>query len=990
MHSTRFVVFILLVLSLTTTYGQMDTTLTLHESTNVAAAVSPDGREIAFDALGRIWVMPATGGEAEALTDAFGNARQPCWSSDGNLIAFQGYWDGNWHIYTIQRNGENLTQRTQGPYDHREPHWAPFASQLVFSSDRSGSYDIWQLNTTDKELSQLTDDPANEFGPAWSPDGTRIAFVSDQPDAKGIYLWYAASSSTDLLHRSDEQIDGVAWHPDGEELTFVQQGRIGSMLRSYSFEEELSSIASGFRDVFPFRASWASIDEFIYTADGKIHRQQRSSPRSSVVPMSYKVTLSRPEYDFKERSYESETDLQIKGIMHPKLAPDGKSLVAIMLGDIWQIGMDGRCQQLTNDDAIEMSPIWSPDGKSIAYLSDRSGDLRLWIRDLTSGTETAHGTLVGSVAGIAWSPTRPELAISSNFGPRVGRISRYDLRTDSTISVGPIISSSIGAPTWSSDGETIAVTALAPYSTRFREGINRVLYYRRDGAAAGHLASLPHMSMGVRVQDGPVWSPSGSQLATISSGKLWMIPLDDTYQLAGDPKLLYQGLADSPSWSSDGNLLLFQATDQLMLLDISTGTARKIELQKSWNRVNPTESYIIHAGTLFNGKDRTFQFDVDVHIDGHRIGMIEPHRDRSNEDIRVVDASDQFVMPGLIDGHAHQGSWEGKKLDKAWLSWGVTSTRDPASDPYDALNRREARESGHHVGPRIFFTGSPFDGNRIYYAGASALADPEQIKDELARADRLDFDMIKTYVRLADPLQKEIIEEAHKIGIPVSSHELYPAVAYGIDGIEHVSGTSRRGYSAKFSSQNLAYDDVIQLIAASGMTFTPTTGIYIAYNYLLSRNDDVLDDPRVRAFVPTSGVERTRAGLQEYRDNAEVYSQTFANTMKMVRQVHDQGGLLTAGTDSPIIPYGLGLHLELESYRRAGLDAIDVLMSCTSNAAKLLHAEQELGSIEEGKLADLIILHENPVDDIRHARSLDKVIANGRLYTLKELLEGQE
>ena len=113
--------------------------LTLTEGTNMAVALSPGGDTLAYDLLGRIWLMPVTGGEGTPITDPFGNARQPSWSPDGKKIAFQAYWDGNWHIYTVNTDGTGLKQMTTGDFDHREPHWSPDGTTLAFSSDRPKS-----------------------------------------------------------------------------------------------------------------------------------------------------------------------------------------------------------------------------------------------------------------------------------------------------------------------------------------------------------------------------------------------------------------------------------------------------------------------------------------------------------------------------------------------------------------------------------------------------------------------------------------------------------------------------------------------------------------------------------------------------------------------------------------------------------------------------------------------------------------------------------
>ncbi|PYR38122.1 MAG: amidohydrolase, partial [Acidobacteria bacterium] len=115
--------------------------LTLHEGTNVAAALSPDGRTIAIDLLGTLWMLPADGGAATPITDIFLDARQPSWSPDGRRLAFQAYRDSTWQIWTAAPDGKELKPATSSPYDDREPAWSPDGSRIAFSSDRSGSYD---------------------------------------------------------------------------------------------------------------------------------------------------------------------------------------------------------------------------------------------------------------------------------------------------------------------------------------------------------------------------------------------------------------------------------------------------------------------------------------------------------------------------------------------------------------------------------------------------------------------------------------------------------------------------------------------------------------------------------------------------------------------------------------------------------------------------------------------------------------------------------
>ena len=205
----------------------------------------------------------------------------------------------------------------------------------------------------------------------------------------------------------------------------------------------------------------------------------------------------------------------------------------------------------------------------------------------------------------------------------------------------------------------------------------------------------------------------------------------------------------------------------------------------------------VHAGRFWDGRSDALQHDVDIVIDGHRITRVEPHR--AAHAGTVIDASNETVIPGLIEIHTHLSEDFGEALGRAFLSWGITTVRNPATNTFETMEFREAFESGARVGPRLITTGEPFDGTRIYYPGGTSLGDTGQVPLELQHAKDFGYDFIKTYVRLPDLMQKRIIEAAHAMGMPVTSHELYPAVAYGADGVEHIRGTSRRGYSPKIS-----------------------------------------------------------------------------------------------------------------------------------------------------------------------------------------------
>src|SRR4029450_6710459 len=128
----------------------------------------------------------------------------------------------------------------------------------------------------------------------------------------------------------------------------------------------------------------------------------------------------------------------------------------------------------------------------------------------------------------------------------------------------------------------------------------------------------------------------------------------------------------------------------------------------------------------------------------------------------------------------------------------------------------------------------------------------------LQHAREAGVDFIKTYVRMPDLIQKRITEEAHGMGMPVTSHELYPAVAFGADGVEHIRGTSRRGYSPKISGLSRSYRDVIDLLTASKMTLTPTIGIQGGFRLQTMRDPSWIDDARIQKLYPASVAQRWR------------------------------------------------------------------------------------------------------------------------------------
>jgi Tol biopolymer transport system component/cytosine/adenosine deaminase-related metal-dependent hydrolase len=960
----------------------------LTEGTNIAAARSPDGRTITIDLQGTLWTLPATGGVATALTPERLDARQPVWAPDGQSIAFQGYRDGTWNIWTVAPDGSGLTARTWGPFDDREPHWSPDGTRLAFSSDRTGHYDVWTLTLETGALERITTDPANDFAPAFSPDGREIAYASDREAAPGIYVMRDRGER--LAAGTPDRANNPSWHPDGRHLLYTAFSMEGAGPLAMPRGTNPSRLVVGGRDVtegedvFPFRAQWLSPTEILYTADGRIRRRILTSDLAPAgppieIPFTATVTLERRPYEQRRRVFPRPGPQPTLGIMRPAIAPDGRTVAFAALGDLWTMEMGRQPRRLTSDAFVETEPTWSPDGRQLAYLSDRAGSMDIWVRDVSTGAERRATELPGAETSPAWSPDGWRLAFVSD-----GEVFIVDLKSGDGEKVHDRLFSP-GRPSWAPDGRALVLSVLRPYSSRFREGTNQVLRIDLDTRTDRHLTPVAHRSAGSRDDDGPVWSPDGTYMALVMDGILTVLPVDREGQPTGPPRRLSTELATSPSWTGDSRRLLYQTDQGLRLVSLDDGSTSEVAVELQWTPKVTSGRIVVHAGALFDGTTPTLRRNVDIVVEGNRITAVEPHGDAHHTGT-VVDAGSSTVMPGLIEMHTHLSKAFGEVQGRIWLAYGITSIRNPAANPFEALEDEEAVEAGVRLGPRVFTTGGPFDGTRIYYAGGAYTDGGGELALQLARVRRLGFDLVKTYVRLPDLVQRRVIDEAHRAGLPVTSHEIYPAVKYGADGVEHLRGTSRRGYSPKLSQLNRSYGDVIALLAASKMTITPTIGIQGAFTLLTLRDPSWLDDPRARLY-PAGALENFRK-LAEARSRVDLAARAaaLAPLGRTVARVVEAGGVAVAGTDSPIIPIALSLQTELEHFVEGGLTPFQALQTATVHAARALGMGGSLGAVAPGHLADLLVVDGNPLADVRTARRIRTVIRDGEVLALEDLL----
>jgi hypothetical protein len=399
---------------------------------------------------------------------------------------------------------------------------------------------------------------------------------------------------------------------------------------------------------------------------------------------------------------------------------------------------------------------------------------------------------------------------------------------------------------------------------------------------------------------------------------------------------------------------------------------------------------VIQGGSVFNSISGVMQQNRTVVIDGQRITYVgAPGGYTAPSNAKIINAQGKFIIPGLIDGHAHMAfplndaGVSPEPLLPQYVAYGVTTLRNAGDNIAPEL--AIANYAASHLGncPRIYTCSTPIDGSPTIHGSSFGMAvtSPSSVPAIMTDMAAQGVTTVKIYGGTQRAVGSAVITEAHKHGLFVTGHLInysaQDAVADGIDGLEHITTVSDFG---GFSGPTLT--SLISSIVAKGVTVAPTLTVF-RNMLLLADQPEIYGNPDNDAASPAlrDYWERIVAAEGLNPDNLAGRLATFANYEALTGILYRAGVRILAGTDTPepYCPPGSTLHQELELLVESGLTPAAALQAATINNAWALKQDQNLGSIDVGKLADMVILNADPTIDINNSRSINHVILNGQV-----------
>ncbi len=1015
-----------LTLSATATSGSASAqssriSFTTTEGTWISLDVAPNGGSLVFELLGDIYSLSVEGGNARALLTGHAFQSQARFSPDGTHLAYVSDGSGSDNVWIALSDGtearplSNVRRATM-----LSPAWsadgsAVFVTQIALGMQRVA--ELWRYDVDTGEgirivennngrSAPLVSSPApGPYGAAPSPDGVSLYYTSVTPRPYGsrsgassaVYHLDLESGEKQRVHLEGLNAMKPAVSPDGRRMVYaaMKDGHTGLKVRdidsglerwlAYPIQRhQLEGRAT--RDVLPNFAIAPDGESVFLEWNGRIHRLGMDDESDHLVPFEADVSLAvEPRLEFPRRV---ETGpVSARRAQHLAVAADGRVAFST-LARIWIADQDSETpERLTDTErSREFSPAWSPNGRWIAFVTWDATGGHLWkARSDGRGDPVQLSTTSALWIDPAWTPDGSGVvALMAPLGSTLA--TRGPVPPDAQVVVVPaeggatskvMPANGLRHPHFIDNPERIYLSSpQAGLVSVDLEGNNRRVetHLNRD-AGFGDLRM----------------SPDGRFLLCIIGRRVLRVPVPTTgfegIELSLDQATtLTDEAPTSVAWSGDGASVSW-ITGLVLSRVEAAGTVegrQDVSLHVEVPRPAPSGDVVFRGATVLTMRGYETVDDGDVVVRNNRIVGVGP----SNTipvpaGARIVDVRGKFIVPGFIDIHAHLGTAQEllrpeSSSSFANLAYGITTVRDPQANP-DVFAVADIIEADAVPGPRTFSTGP----------GLFSMTDFQSL-DEVRQTlqtyrDEYRTHLIKEYLVGTRQQRQWVVQAAREMGMMVTNEggaDTKGDLTHAVDGF---SGNEHNFPVAPI------YDDLVQLYARTGITYTPT--LIVSFGgalpiYRLLAEERPHENVRIsRWFGDGALFARSSSRVlwfpSEDHNNVEVG--------EGVNAILQAGGRVGLGGHGEV--QGLSNHWEMKLLARGGMKPHDILRVATIFGAEAIGFEQDLGSLEPGKLADLAVLDRNPLENIEATQSIRYVMKNGVLYdgeTLDQLWPREE
>lgn len=1004
--------------------------INVDEGTWMDVDVSPDGRTIAFDMLGDIYTLPIAGGTATRIAEGLPYEMQPEFSPDGKRIAFTSDRGGGDNIWIMNVDGSDKRQVTKEEFRLlNQPAWSPdgrfIAARKHFTTARSlGTGEIWVYHVGGGDgyvaVRKASEALQKELGePVYAPDGKSLYYTRNV--SPGPIFEYAQDSNASLfeVERYDFEtgkvstaVEGAggatrpAPSPDGKKLAFVRRERNLSKLYVKDLEtgdltKLYDALDQDLQETWAVNGLYPNMDwtpdsrSIVFWAGGKIRRVDLNGA-SQVIP--FRVDDTRVVIDPPQPKIEVAPDtFRTKMPRFVSVSPDGRRVVFESLGKLYAKQLpNGAPVRLTQTRGPEMElfPSWSRDGQRLIYVEWTDAGLG---RIRVVNANGSGGRVVTAVPGHYRRPRFSPDGQTIVFERGAGGYLLSDLRSDNPgvyrmpAAGGAMtkVTDDGGFPHFGAANDRIFLTRA--------EDQQGVLVSVDLNGEAERIHATGDMVAGFDV------SPDGRHIGFRDNFAAYVMPLASGPQDIGAGKggsalpvvKASAGGATYLSWTDGGRQLnwslgptLYTAsTDALMPIAPSKEGEKPaykppetgIDLSIAVNAAKPSGRLALTGARIITMADAQGGVidNGTVVIEGNRVTMVGPAAAVTlPAGTRTIDMTGKTIIPGFIDAHAHGPQGDDDIIPNqnwsahAHLALGVTTVFDPSNAASEAFVSEEMQRAGLILGPRTFSTGEIVYGAR----SRGTLNDIKDYDDALAHVRRLKVQGaagIKNYNQPRRNQRQQVVAAsiAESIQVVAEGASLFAQdialIADGNTALEHNI------------PQMALYEDVVSFFAQTKVAYTPT--LVVTYGGLAGdpywrSHMDVWRHPILSRHVPPhilqpATVRRTQAPEEDFVDG---------KAAAVSKKLFDRGVNVSIGAHGQ--QEGLAAHWEIWSFARGGFSPLDALKTATILPAQKLGMEKDIGSIEAGKLADLVVLDANPLADIRNSDKISGVMVNGRLY----------